>query len=330
MNGRLEHEIRINNTINTILSSCPIEVNRFYRKIRTTKEPTTCLEYIRKINSFLLYVNKGVKQITASDIDDYFSNILYIVDDNGVTRRSSSSYRQSIYSALNQFFTYLYTRNEIKNNPMTFIERPKNTDHVDRISLEIEELNSILDCVKKGVGSNAAKLKQKDWMERDYLIMFLFMNTGMRKTALSEINIQDISFDNKILTVVDKRNKTLQYIITPELETTIKKWLIKRELLLNGINEDALFISDKKKRISEKAVYYIVKKYSKAALGYPISPHKLRASFVTIFYKASGYDIKATCEAVGHSNIATTSLYVVNRNNARKDAATFMSSNLIV
>lgn len=328
MSGRIEHENRTNNNIENILKTSPTFLKKYYLKIRTTKEPLTCLEYIRKINAFLQNVNKDINNITIKDIDDYMNMIFYITDLKGKQRRSSSSYRQSVYAALNSFFGYLYSRGEIKENPMVEIDRPKSTDHVVRKALDMNDFNNILNTIKKGVGSNRAKTKQKKWIERDLLIMYLFMNTGMRKTALSEINIEDIDFDSKILTVVDKRNKKLEYNITEELEQLINNWLIKREILLEGKKLDALFISDKMNRISEKAIYNLVQKYSEGALGYSISPHKLRASFVTIFYQASGCDIKATSEAVGHSNIATTSLYIVNKNNSRKNAANYMSSNL--
>ena len=328
MNGRSEHEIRTNNNIERILNEAPISLKKYYFKIRTTKEPLTCLEYIRKINMFLKCIDKDINKISISDIDDYMNMIYYIKDNNGKERKSSSSYRQSVYSALNSFFEYLYSRGEIKKNPMNEIDRPKSTDHVVRKALDLNDFNNILDTIKNGVGSDRAKIKQKKWIERDLLIMYLFMNTGMRKTALSEINIEDINFDSKILTIIDKRNKKLEYNITDDLEKLIKNWLVKRDILLEDRKNNALFISDKMNRISERAIYNLVQKYSEGALGYSISPHKLRASFVTIFYQASGFDIKATCEAVGHSNIATTSLYIVNKNNSRKNAANYMSSNL--
>jgi site-specific recombinase XerC len=330
MSGRIEHENRTNNNIENILKTSHPLLKKYYLKIRTTKEPLTCLEYVRKINAFLETTNKNINNITIKDIDDYMNMIFYITDSKGKQRRSSSSYRQSVYAALNSFFGYLYSRGEIQINPMIEIDRPKSTDHVIRKALDLEDFNNILKTIKIGAGSDMAKLKQKRWVERDLLIMYLFMNTGMRKTALSEINIEDIDFESKILTVIDKRNKKLEYNITDDLEKLLYAWLDKREEILKGKKQNALFISEKMNRISERAIYNLVQKYSKEALGYTISPHKLRASFVTIFYQASGCDIKATSEAVGHSNIATTSLYIVNKNNSRKNAANYMSSNLTI
>lgn len=319
MKGRLEHELRTNKNIEAILKVNPIELTYFYLSIQVSKEPMSCLIYIRRISHFLSYTKKSVRDINTQDIALYFNSINYTKDKNGELKRTSSAYRQTVWSALNAFFRYLELNKIILNNPIKAIERPKSTDKVKRISLSMDELNKMLEY------TNSLPTK---WKERDVLILFLFMNTGMRRTALSEINVSDINFEDGLLTVTDKRNKEQIYTLTPEIETALTKWLIKRDIILNGKREDALFISARKNRISEKTIYDIVKKYSKMALGYSISPHKLRASFVSLFYEASGHDIKATCEAVGHANIETTSLYIVKKNNSRKEAINFMSSQL--
>jgi integrase/recombinase XerC len=112
------------------------------------------------------------------------------------------------------------------------------------------------------------------------------------------------------------------------MEKITNQWLNKREKLLAGKKSDALFISSRRERMSEKSIYNLVRKYSEEALGYAISPHKLRAAFVSLYYEASGGDIKATCEAVGHADISTTSIYITRRNNSRKEAQNFMSKSL--
>ena len=108
----------------------------------------------------------------------------------------------------------------------------------------------------------------------------------------------------------------------------IKRWIEKREKLLHGEDNKALFISSWRRRMSETAIYNLVQKYSEAALGYAISPHKLRAAFISLYHEANGGDIKATCEAVGHADVSTTSIYITNRNNPRKEAQKFMSQSL--
>ena len=329
MKGRLEHSLRTKKTIEKMLHELPECVSDFYYNIQISREPMTCLEYLRKIKAFLEYANCDVTEIDDKLVDRYFEKICFKINDEGeVVGETSFAYKKSVWTVLNIFFKYLVKKNVIAVNPIEDTNRPRQKDKIDRRFLTMEDLNKILNTVINGAGSHKAIAKQKDWMERDFLIMFMFMNTGMRKTALSEINIEDISFKEGSLKVIDKRNKEQEYIITEEMEYIINRWLKKREILLAGEKNDALFISSLRQRMSEKAIYNLVKKYSKEALGYEISPHKLRAAFVSLYYEASGGDIKATCEAVGHADVSTTSIYITKRNNSREGAQKFMSKGL--
>lgn len=328
MKGRLEHDMRNRNNTQQLLSTMPSYVTDFYYNLQSSTEPSTRLEYIKKIKNFLDFANIDVNNIDDTIVGRYFEKINYTNDRVHGQRQTSFSYRQMCWSVLNQFFDYLEKKEVIDKNPVRETNRPKNKDEVKRISLDIEDLNAILKAVRTGAGTSTARARQEKWKERDLLIMFLFMNTGMRKTALSEINLEDISFSDKKLTVIDKRNTKQIYTINEEMEAAIKTWLKKREKLLNGIQCDALFISSQKQRMCEKAIYDLVRKYSNQALGFKISPHKLRSAFVTIYYEASGHDIEATCKAVGHKDVSITSRYIVKENDARDSAINFMSKNL--
>ena len=330
MKGRLEHSLRTKKNIEILLSSMPDCVSGFYYNIQISKETTTCLEYLRKIKLFLDFVDCDITEISDADVGKYFNKIATKVDSDGDIVETSFAYKKATWTVLNQFFSYLVKKKIVLNNPMEDTERPSQKDNIKRRFLSMDDLNLILGAVKNGAGSKKAIAKQKDWIERDMLIMFLFMNTGMRKTALSEINVEDISFGEKTLIVTDKRNKTQIYNITDEMEGVINTWLKKRDKLLKGEEKDALFISSFRNRMSEKAIYNLVKKYSEEALGYAISPPKLRAAFVSLYYEASGGDIKATCEAVGHADISTTSIYITKKNDSRKEAQRFMSKGLQV
>lgn len=328
MKGRLEHDIRYKNNAQTILSTMPNYVSDFYYSIISFTEPSTRLEYIKKIKNFLDFIDGDLNKVNEATLGKYFEKINYTTDSRNNIRQTSFSYRQMCWSVLNQFFDYLAREKIIEKNPLRKNSRPKNKDEITRINLGIEDLNKMLNAVKTGAGSSNAKSRQKKWKERDMLILFLFMNTGMRKTALSEINIEDVSFEDKKLTIVDKRNTKLDYSISEEMENVIKIWLMKREQLLEGTECDALFVSSHKQRMCEKAIYDLVCKYSYQALGKRLSPHKLRSAFVTILYEANGHDIEATRRAVGHKSVAVTSRYIAKENNAREEAINFMSKNL--
>lgn len=322
MNGRLEHELQINQKIETMLLELPDNVRQFYNNIRVSKSPKTCIEYIRYIQNFIEYSGKDyIEEITDIDIQEYLNSIQYI-NKNGEIKKASAAYTKAACSALNQYFKYLYKRRVINGNPMDLIDRPMRKDSVKRIFLSMNDLNKIL----KEVGNdNIADI----WKTRNYTILHLFMVTGMRNTALSEINVTDFDWKKRKLTIIDKRDKEQVYIFSPGTKKILMKWLKYRDQYLESfkIEEDAFFISAKKNRISPRTIYDIVQKYSKAALGYEISPHKLRAAFVSLYYKKTK-DIEATKEAVGHSSISTTSLYITRSDNPRKKAATYMSKSL--
>lgn len=329
MKGRLEHELRTVKNIQLLLNNMPKYVSDYYYTIQISKEPKTCIEYLRKIRHFMIFIDMDLNNIDDVTIGKYFNSLNYTTSNDGEIKNTSISYRKSVWTALNQFFIYLKRRNIIEYNPMDYTERPKNKDNVQRVFLSLDDLNSILNAVKTGAGNKIAIAKQELWKERDFLILYLFMNTGMRKTALSEINIEDILFNENKLVVIDKRHKIQEYVITEDLKDIIQIWLNKREKLLKGINNDALFISSRRTRLNEKSIYNIVQKYSEEALGYSISPHKLRGAFISLYYNSTGGDIKATCEAAGHADISTTSLYITRQNCAREDSAKYMASNLM-
>jgi site-specific recombinase XerD len=106
----------------------------------------------------------------------------------------------------------------------------------------------------------------------------------------------------------------------------LEAWMNKRKQLLNGKDEDALFISNQRKRIGNTTVYDIVKKYSSNIKEKKISPHKLRATYGTHLYNETR-DIKFVQDQMGHSNPKTTELYIRGNQEAdRRKAADIMSS----
>lgn len=325
MKGRLEKDIKIRNHINNLLDDMPDYCNGFYRTMENL-ERHTCLTYIQHLKWFFEFADRPLERIDETCIGEYFENISVKFDKNGKVVETSASYKKVAHTALTKFFDYACKKKLISDNPMSLIERTKRKDVVKRKSLTMDELNKVLD---------EAKYTQNVYMwkfnRRNYLALYLLMYTGMREGALIQINVSDIDFKEKILTVVDKRNKTLVYELDDKVINLINEWLEYREQILKDSNatSDALFIGSKMGRLSESGIYNLVKDVTKRALGYSISPHKLRGTFITLYYEASGHDIEATRLAVGHENIETTSRYIAKDNSARKKAGKFMSDNLI-
>lgn len=326
MNGRMENKIKTESVINELLKSMPKYATNYYYNISVSLEPKTCLEYIRTIKRMIVFLGKeSIKDISDVDIARFMHSIEVKTNNRGEMSQTSFSYRKTAYSTLNNFFTYMYKVKEIETNPMACINRPKNSDTVKRPHLTSDDFKKILNQVDIGGGSKQATNRQKKWKSRDLAIFMLFMTTGMRETALTEINVNDINFDDGFITVIDKRYKTHIYRIKDKVSHALSAWMFDRERLLAGKECDALFISNRKTRLNEDSVSEIVKKYTKDALGYSISPHKIRSAFCTILYEQTG-DIEFVRDAVGHSNVATTQRYIVKDNMAKDKSASIIDS----
>ena len=325
MNGRLEHKISNEKLIEKRLGDLPDCVRDYYLSRTSSKESMGSLEYIRKIRCFLEFISKDTRsiditKITETDVSRYLHSIEQTQDKDGNLKETSFSYRKQIHSILNSFFEYLRKRRIISVNPMDCIERPTSKDVVKRKHLDSFDIHFLLECIDGGAGTDFAKNKSASWKTRDKAIITLLAMTGMRETALTEINVNDIDFVAGTVKVIDKRHKTHIYKMNKAIREALENWIADREEKLSGQKIDALFISNQKKRVSVKCVVKIVAKYSLEGLGYSVSPHKLRAAFCTILYNDTK-DVEFVRRAVGHTCIETTLRYIADDDSAREEAA---------
>ena len=325
MDGRLEHKISNEKLIEKRLKDMPDCVKDYYLSRTSSKESKGSLEYVRKIRRFLEFLSEDTKsvdvtKITETDVSRYLHSIEQTVDKDGTPKETSFAYRKQVHSILNSFFEYLRKRRIISDNPMDCVERPSSKDVVKRHNLDSFDIHFILECIDGGAGSDHAKNKSAPWRIRDKAIITLLAMTGMRETALTEINVKDIDFINETVKIIDKRHKTHVYKMNRAIREALENWMADREEKLAGQKIDALFISNQKKRVSVECVVQIVKRYSLEGLGYSISPHKLRAAFCTILYNDTR-DVEFVRRAVGHSSIETTLRYIADDDSAREEAA---------
>lgn len=332
MNGRVEIDIEIYKKIEEQLINYPNYIISWYYYLKANDQSAmTCRDYIHKVIQFLKFNDKDINNIQLNNLNEniiiqYMNNIKYKTDGS----ETSVSYRQSVWSCLNNFYKFLYNRNLIQINyfDASGVKRAKGND-LDRINrnrtlLTQEDFKNILNMIEQGVGSNKAKGYQKSFKNRDKAILLIFMTTGIRKTALEEINVSDIDFDNHKLYSIDKGHKLHEYYLNDEVIETLNKWIIDRYFILGQKNDGALFISNDNKRMHGNTIAKLVDKYAYAALGYHISPHKLRSGFASIMYEQTG-DIEFVRRVIGHSQISTTQRYIVTNNGEREEAAEMMN-----
>lgn len=330
MQGRLENAIKTERNIEFRLSELPFYVREWYLELKASDNtPTTCLDYIRKIANFLFSIDAlnsdtiSTDRITENAVKEFIIECKTKIDKNGIQTRTSDSYQEGIWYALNNFLEFMKNHNYIEQNYMHNIKKVKNRDleriKENRIKLDISDFKKILDYVEKDMTFEPMK-------QRDAAILRLFMTTGMRKTALEEINVDDYDIENNRLAVIDKGDKYQFYNINRRTAYVLEQWIKEREYIASA-GEDALFISKDGTRLSKRAVYVIVQKYSEKVLGIKLSPHKLRAGFCSIMYEKTK-DIETVRRMVGHSNLSTTQRYIVTDNNERKQAADLMEEML--
>lgn len=148
------------------------------------------------------------------------------------------------------------------------------------------------------------------YRSRDYCIITLFLNCGMRLSELININLHDINHKEHVMRITGKGNKERLVYLNDACMDAIKTYLKDRPA--DGlIDREALFISRERKRISPKTVQAMVNKYlEKIGLGGPgYSVHKLRHTAATLMYQYGEVDIRVLKDILGHENLGTTEIY---------------------
>ncbi len=211
-------------------------------------------------------------------------------------------------STIRAFFKYLHIKIKvIPENPMEELESPKKKKSLPKY-LTLEESIKLLESVS---GRNK---------ERDYAILTIFLNCGLRLSELCSLNYSDIKSDNT-MTITGKGNKERTIYLNEMCINAINNYMVVRPV--DGVKDkNALFLSSRKSRISPKSVQHIVEKYiEKSGLGdRGLSTHKLRHTAATLMYQHGGVDVLLIKDILGHENLATTEIYTHIVDSQLKDA----------
>ena len=305
--GRLEKENKIRVKIENKLADLPHIFTEFYDDMRGDRKSFTTIDtYINYVASFMNYITNN------NPIDDFYTTVTtpmvkqYLVslqtrNIDGQIVRSGDDIQATRWSALNTFFIFLINNDYVKENPMTKTKRPKIRTEHKVTYLTQDEVQEVFKNIKENAG---AKL-----LNRDLALISLFVSTGLRNSALTQINIEDIDFSNNTIKVVEKGSKTRSVQFGTNMRGLLLSWLKDRELYFSDATTNALFISQLKERISIYTIGQLVEKYTKTIKGKHITPHKLRATACTLM-STQGVPIQVIKEMVGHENIQTTTRYV--------------------
>ena len=337
MQGRIEHKIQTENKIQEMISGMPEYMVKFYYYLNL-KTHITKLKYIENVMRFLKYYSNNdvynleiedIRKITSLTIEQYIASIsYYTVESKKEVKELSNASKAAVYSSLSAFFDFLVIHNYIDISPFSNkqIRRPKIQEN-DVVFLTVEEVQKVENAIIKGVGNKTAISKQQNWKYRDYLLFRIPIVNGLRVTALSEININDLDLQNKRIRVTEKGNITKYVFVDDKTCMFIEMWLEKRKELLGAAydKEQALFISNQKKRITVRSIEYIIQKYTDGIVDKHITPHKLRSTCGTNLYQAKK-DIYLVANVLGHKNTAPTRRYTKVFEHDKQDAISTMAS----
>jgi len=230
-----------------------------------------------------------IRTITLSDLYSYMAFV-------SNSRDNSPYARARKVASLKSFFKYItYKAKLIDDNPAAELESPKIMKRLPRY-LNVEESKQLLNSI------------EGKFSERDYAIITIFLNCGLRLSELVGININNIK--GSVLTVIGKGNKERSIPLNQACIRALEDYMRVRPV--NGVKDkNALFLSSRKQRISKESVQKIVKKYIRAAGLDPerYSTHKLRHTAATLMYKYGQVDIRSLQELLGHESISTTQIY---------------------
>ena len=296
------------------------------------KSPKTIDEYYLDLRTFFRYIlktknlvkkNIEFSEISISNIDIDLVKLVSLGDLYGYlnfvssVRNNNASTRARKVASLKSFFYYLSSKVRlIRDNPAKELDVPKRKSSLPKF-LTLEQSMKLLESVD---GS---------FKERDFCILTLFLNCGMRLSELVNIDISDIRDDNT-LKVTGKGNKERMVYLNEACLKALNNYLIAREehieKLKNNnkkiLDKNALFLSNRRKRISPKTVQYLVYKYIAfihlGGQGYSV--HKLRHTAATLMYQYGNVDIRILKDILGHNNLGTTEIYTHLSNKQIKEA----------
>lgn len=287
-----------------------LDLRNFFRYLKRVRNPSLQDKELDEISIQDVDLD-FVKKVTLTDIYDYMTYLSRDRVRNSNSRDAeyglNAASRARKIATIRSFYHYLTNKvHLIDQNPVKDIDSPKLKKSLPKY-LTLDESVQLLESVD---GKN---------QERDYCILTLFLNCGLRISELVGLNLNDIQDD--ALRILGKGNKVRIVYLNEACKQALEQYLAVRRPI-TGRDKNALFLSTRNERISRSGVHALVKKHlSDAGLdATQYSSHKLRHTAATLMLQ-NGVDVKAVQEVLGHDHLNTTEIYTHIDNDALRVAA---------
>ncbi len=330
--------------IRNISRELPQSCGDFLRSIAVTTSTLTRLAYAIDLNTFFQFLHQeryffsqkpvplledaDLEQLTQSDLTAYTEYLTYYFKNDRPDRTDRVLVNHDLaikrkLCSIRSFYDYLFKNQKIGSNVTELVPLPK-VHEKPILRLNKDEMLKLLETAQDGNDmSKGQKRFQKITARRDYAMLCLFLGTGMRVSECVGINLRDLDMENNAVLVTRKGGNQVVLYFSPETADALAEYLEERQKIeaLPG-HEDALFLSLQKRRITQRAVQNLVKKYASIAapLKPRISPHKLRSTYATNLYQETG-DIYLVADVLGHTSVDTTRKHYADMTDARRRMA---------
>lgn len=327
--------------ITNIQNELPSFLRDYFLFLKTSVSSSTRLAYLQDIRFFFQYLaldldNISIKNIPLEVIDhftaqefnffiaDYCSRYEIQRNDERIIYKNEKKSLSRKKSALLSMFKYLYRNGQIKQNisdKINPIKLPKkNSDSIKK--LEVNEAEQLIHIVSTGEGLSQKELEFWEYTKkRDLLIILFFIIYGLRISELEALNISSFHFEREEYTIFRKRGKESIMPLDKKLKSLLIDYIETERHNMQKKEDEALFLSTQGKRLSQRSIQNLIKKYTSIVMGTTknngYSPHKLRATAASSMIE-KGFSIYDVQNLLDHENITTTQLYAAHKKNAKK------------
>ncbi len=344
MNYHTQSDIKRLERLRGLQKELPAVCTDFFRSISQTTSTLTRVAYAYDFRLFFQYLvsenpifadleprlmtDRDLNAISLRDIENYqdYLSQYYVMDSESGEEHVVQNHELGIMrklSSLRSLFEYLFKNKHIDANIATLVSLPK-LHEKPILRLEPDEMQRLLDTVASGDGLTSAQQRYlKFTRPRDTAMLLLFLGTGIRVSECVGLNIEDLDFEMNAFLVTRKGGDQSILYFPQQVADALQAYLaVREEIEAQEGHEDALFLSLQKRRITQRAVQNLVKKYAQVAapLKKRISPHKLRSTFGTNLYLETG-DIYLVADVLGHSSVDVTKKHYAAMTEAHKREA---------
>ena len=334
--------------VRDMLSDMPDYVRTYINGISQNHMETTLLAYLIDIRNFLTWICvqnpsftgnnvksvdlkqislKALESLRSEDFEEYLSYLdMYdsVLGPDGKRKNGVRSKRRKL-SAIRSLYAYLFKNDKISVNPILKVDMPDSrTLGRHRVTaLEPNEAALFMDAVEYGSGLTDRQIAHHGkYKARDLAIVTLLLSTGIRVSECVGLDIDHINLEEMKMTVVRKGGFNDEVYFNEETYDALYDYLQERKKMVpEKESENALFLSNRMKRITVRSVEMLVSKYAKSSVpGKHIKVHSLRSSCATAMIE-SGEQLTTVKDILGHASVSTTQLYIQDSKASKRRAA---------